>query len=152
MAKMEDKTTFNLTKPIRCIVKLGGAAITCKNELEKINEENLEIVSSQLRESMFAGSGSQQINGMDWSKRPGRSEIECNIDDFEGHGFLDSSSFVVVHGAGSFGHFQASKSGVHKGGLNQSLVKAGFVATRISVNLRFYSVLFFFPGCSSFFF
>jgi isopentenyl phosphate kinase len=34
---------------------------------------------------------------------------------------------------GSFGHFQASKSGVHKGGLDQSLVKAGFVATRISV-------------------
>lgn len=35
--------------------------------------------------------------------------------------------------SGSFGHFQASKSGVHKGGLNQPLVKAGFVATRISV-------------------
>lgn len=34
---------------------------------------------------------------------------------------------------GSFGHFQASKSGVHRGGLNQPLVKAGFVATRISV-------------------
>lgn len=34
---------------------------------------------------------------------------------------------------GSFGHFQASKSGVHKGGLGQPLVKAGFVATRISV-------------------
>lgn len=34
---------------------------------------------------------------------------------------------------GSFGHFQASKSGVHKGGLHQPLVKAGFVATRISV-------------------
>jgi len=34
---------------------------------------------------------------------------------------------------GSFGHFQASKSGVHKGGLDQPLVKAGFVATRISV-------------------
>lgn len=34
---------------------------------------------------------------------------------------------------GSFGHFQASQSGVHKGGLDQPLVKAGFVATRISV-------------------
>lgn len=38
--------------------------------------------------------------------------------------------------SGSFGHFQASKSGVHKGGLNQPLVKAGFVATRISVRER----------------
>lgn len=37
--------------------------------------------------------------------------------------------------SGSFGHFQASKSGVHKGGLSQPLVKAGFVATRISVRL-----------------
>ena len=36
--------------------------------------------------------------------------------------------------SGSFGHFQASKSGVHKGGLDRSLVKAGFVATRISVS------------------
>lgn len=36
--------------------------------------------------------------------------------------------------AGSFGHFQASKSGVHKGGLSQPIVKAGFVATRISVS------------------
>ncbi|ONM37664.1 Amino acid kinase family protein, partial [Zea mays] len=34
---------------------------------------------------------------------------------------------------GSFGHFQASRSGVHKGGLHSTLVKAGFVATRISV-------------------
>ena len=40
---------------------------------------------------------------------------------------------IYCGGLGSFGHFQASKSGVHKGGLDQSLVKAGFVATRISV-------------------
>ncbi|KAJ0763527.1 putative fosfomycin resistance kinase, FomA-type, acetylglutamate kinase-like superfamily [Helianthus annuus] len=39
--------------PIRCIVKLGGAAITCKNEFEKINEANLVTVSSQLREAMM---------------------------------------------------------------------------------------------------
>lgn len=36
---------------------------------------------------------------------------------------------------GSFGHFQASRSGVHKGGLEKPIVKAGFVATRISVSL-----------------
>lgn len=129
---MEDTTTLSVTKPIRCIVKLGGAAITCKNDLEKINEENVEIVSSQLREAMITGSSSRKVLGMDWSKRPGKSEISCDADDFEDQN-LDSSSFVVVHGAGSFGHFQASKSGVHKGGLNKPLVKAGFVATRISV-------------------
>lgn len=51
------------------------------------------------------------------------------IFDVERNGISDLRfSFV-----GSFGHFQASKSGVHKGGLNQPLVKSGFVATRISV-------------------
>ncbi|KAJ4711417.1 glutamate 5-kinase [Melia azedarach] len=120
-----------LSKPIRCIVKLGGAAITCKNELEKINEENLQVVSSQLRQVMIS---SGKVVGMDWSKRPGSSEIYCDIDGLEDQESVDSNKFIVVHGAGSFGHFQASKSGVHKGGLEQPLVRAGFVATRISVS------------------
>ncbi|XP_020533624.1 isopentenyl phosphate kinase isoform X2 [Jatropha curcas] len=141
---MEDYTAPNLTKPVRCIVKLGGAAITCKNELEKVNEENLEVVSLQLRQAMITGSGSQKVIGFDWSKKPGDPEISCDVDNFEDQTLLDSSSFVVVHGAGSFGHFQASKSGVHKGGLDQPLVRAGFVATRISVttlNLEIVRVL-----------
>ncbi|OMO71926.1 Aspartate/glutamate/uridylate kinase [Corchorus olitorius] len=125
----------NLNQTIRCIVKLGGAAITCKNELEKINEENLETVSSHLREAMILGSCSKKVIGMDWSKRAGVSDISASLSDFgdQGQFNVDFSRFIVVHGAGSFGHFQASKSGVHKGGLNQPLVKAGFVATRISV-------------------
>ncbi|XP_019166273.1 PREDICTED: uncharacterized protein LOC109162071 isoform X1 [Ipomoea nil] len=121
------------TKPIRCIVKLGGAAITCKNELETIDEENLMIVSSQLRQSLMFGSASQKVAGMDWSKRLGFSEPPTVNSDFSDQPVVGSKSFIVVHGAGSFGHFQASKSGVHKGGLSQPLVKAGFVATRISV-------------------
>ncbi|XP_062162041.1 isopentenyl phosphate kinase [Alnus glutinosa] len=130
----EEKQEKHQTKPIRCIVKLGGAAITCKNELEKINEENLGIVSSQLRQAMMLGqSPSTKVLGMDWSKRHGESEVSCCVDDFGYDAVIDSSHFIVVHGAGSFGHFQASKSGVHKGGLDQPLVKAGFVATRISV-------------------
>ncbi|KAK4598659.1 hypothetical protein RGQ29_015922 [Quercus rubra] len=78
-------------------------------------------------------SPSMKVLGMDWSKRHRESEVSCNIDDFVDNANVDSSRFVVVHGAGSFGHFQASISGVHKGGLDQSLVKASFVATRISV-------------------
>ncbi|XP_021910401.1 uncharacterized protein LOC110824151 [Carica papaya] len=131
---MEDRNqTKTESRSVRCIVKLGGAAITCKNELEKINEENLETVSSQLRQTMIEGSCSGKILCMDWSKRLGSQEISCNADDFGDKQFVKSSKFVIVHGAGSFGHFQASKSGVHKGGLDQALVKAGFVATRISV-------------------
>ncbi|KAL6983423.1 hypothetical protein U1Q18_016809 [Sarracenia purpurea var. burkii] len=124
---------IHLAKPVRCIVKFGGAAITHKNELEVINEENLEIISQQLRQAMMvSASSSGKVLGMDWSKRPGFAETSC-VDDFRDQPALDFNHFIVVHGAGSFGHFQASKSGVHKGGLNQPLVKAGFVATRISV-------------------
>ncbi|KAK4485654.1 hypothetical protein RD792_008297 [Penstemon davidsonii] len=113
-----------------CFADIGGAAITCKNELETINEENLTIVSSQLRKSMILGT----THGMDWSRRPGSLEIPTVIDDdVNPQSELDSKKFIVVHGAGSFGHFQASKSGVHKGGLSKPLVKSGFVATRISV-------------------
>ncbi|XP_008221554.1 PREDICTED: glutamate 5-kinase isoform X1 [Prunus mume] len=131
--QQHQSASISLTKPVRCIVKLGGAAITCKNELETINEENLKTVSSQLRQSMTTGSNSGEVLGMDWSKQPGESEISSTLSDFEDRPVVDSSPFIVVHGAGSFGHFQASKSGVHKGGLYQPLVKAGFVATRISV-------------------
>ncbi|XP_021740002.1 uncharacterized protein LOC110706388 [Chenopodium quinoa] len=126
---MEKGTATPLTKPLRCIVKLGGAAITCKNELEKINEENLRAVSIHLREAMMSG----EIVDMDWSKRPEKADVSVDVDGISDQITLESSNFVVVHGAGSFGHFQASKSGAHKGGLDQSLVKAGFVATRISV-------------------
>lgn len=43
--------------------------------------------------------------------------------------------------SGSFGHFQASNSGVHRGGLSQPLVKAGFVATRISASFLNFDAL-----------
>ncbi|XP_019262320.1 PREDICTED: uncharacterized protein LOC109240151 isoform X2 [Nicotiana attenuata] len=111
----------------------GGAAITCKNKLETIDEENLKEVSSQLRQALIPNTDSAKVLGMDWSKRPGQSEPPSFVDEFSDQPVADSESFIVVHGAGSFGHFQASKSGVHKGGLSRPLVQAGFVATRISV-------------------
>ncbi|KAL0420965.1 UNVERIFIED_CONTAM: Isopentenyl phosphate kinase [Sesamum latifolium] len=72
-------------------------------------------------------------HGMDWSRRPGSLKNPTIPDDFDDQLESDSKKFIVVHGAGSFGHFQARKSGVHKGGLSKPLVKSGFVATRISV-------------------
>ncbi|CAM8938251.1 unnamed protein product [Rhodiola kirilowii] len=125
----------NRIAPIRCIVKLGGAAITCKKKLETIHEENLRTVSMQLRETMCSQSLAGKTLGMDWSKRQGVSVIASPVDEYRDVPSLDCSRFVVVHGAGSFGHFQASQSGVHRGGMDQPLVKAGFVATRISVRL-----------------
>lgn len=134
MDRRHQHTTANSTaaahtKPLHCIVKLGGSAITCKNELETIHEDNLRIVSSQLRQGMISG----PCHGMDWSRRPGSTEIQTVVDEFDDELESECKRLVVVHGAGSFGHFQASKSGVHKGGLSKPLVKSGFVATRISV-------------------
>ncbi|CAK9872200.1 unnamed protein product [Sphagnum jensenii] len=118
---------------IHCIVKLGGAAITQKTELETINESILAITALQLREAMEMRS---PFVKMDWSR--GNSSAEdvnmqiLSLAAVERH--LDfPNAFVVVHGAGSFGHFQASRSGVQRGDLNTPLVKAGLVATRISV-------------------
>lgn len=87
---------------------LGGSAITCKNELETINEANLKTVSSQLRQSMGTGSPSGEVLGMDWSKQPGDSEISSAILAFEHRPVADSSPFVVVHGAGLAAWFISS--------------------------------------------
>ncbi|GAA0153536.1 amino acid kinase [Lithospermum erythrorhizon] len=131
MEHHQTKSSSAPLRPIRCIIKLGGAAITCKNDFETINEENLNIVSSQIREAMVSKSVFSKVIGMDWSKRPGMSQTPTV--DISDQDVIESHNFIVVHGAGSFGHFQASKSGVHKGGLSRTLVKSGFVATRISV-------------------
>lgn len=79
---------------------IGGAAITCKNELETINEECLKEVAAQMRQSMIMQSPSGKVLGMDWSKRTGESNISCDIDCFRDQPSLDSSPFLVVHGAG----------------------------------------------------
>ncbi|CAK9216981.1 unnamed protein product [Sphagnum troendelagicum] len=129
----EKKNCNILTTRIHCIVKLGGAAITQKTELETINESILAITALQLREAMEMRS---PFVKMDWSR--GNTSAEdvnmqiLSLAAVERH--LDfPNAFVVVHGAGSFGHFQASRSGVQRGDLNTPLVKAGLVATRISV-------------------
>ncbi|ONM37665.1 Amino acid kinase family protein, partial [Zea mays] len=44
-------------RTVRCIVKLGGAAITNKGELESINEENLRLACAQLRHAMSEANG-----------------------------------------------------------------------------------------------
>ncbi|KAG8078052.1 hypothetical protein GUJ93_ZPchr0007g3477 [Zizania palustris] len=84
---------------------------------------------------MSHSGAAEKVLGMDWSRRIGDpAEPVVDAESFSEMGGLGlDTNFVVVHGAGSFGHFQASRSGVHKGGLHSTLVKAGFVATRISV-------------------
>ena len=79
------------------LVKLGGAAVTNKSELETLDEDTL---SSVIR----------QIAAVHRSRR-----------------------LVVVHGAGSFGHFQAKEFGVQGGSLEDPRVIRGFAETRASV-------------------
>lgn len=80
-----------------CEIFLGGAPITCKNEFEKINEENLVTVSSQLRETMMFGSSSESVLEMDRSKRPGISETLNRVDGFKKQHVLDYNSFIDIH-------------------------------------------------------
>lgn len=71
---------------------------------------------------------------MDWSRKDGGAAIADLAPNCSGQNLDFPNAFIIVHGAGSYGHFQASKSGVNKGDLKNPLVKAGFVATRISVS------------------
>ncbi|XP_031490197.1 isopentenyl phosphate kinase isoform X2 [Nymphaea colorata] len=128
MADEAPPSPVSLSRPLRCIVKLGGSAVTHKDVLEHINDKDLAAVASQLREVIMHSTARGYT--MDWSKQSGiPPTIPADIADQ----VLSSSAFIVVHGAGSFGHFQASRAGVHRGGLHLPLVTAGFVATRISV-------------------
>ncbi|KAK2189914.1 hypothetical protein NP493_94g04007 [Ridgeia piscesae] len=85
------------------IVKLGGSAITRKEQLECAITEHIQLVANVLSASRQAG-----------------------------------NTFLVVHGAGSFGHHQAKEFGVNKGYVGcsaekESSVKLGFCKTRLSV-------------------
>ncbi|KAK8952732.1 hypothetical protein KSP40_PGU001108 [Platanthera guangdongensis] len=80
----------------------GRAAITRKNELERINEESLGSLCSQLREAMDSETTDtpDEVLGMDWSRRPEVS-INSMVDEFgEQSSLVSHSSFIFVHGAG----------------------------------------------------
>lgn len=49
---------------------------------------------------MVSGSSSAKTIGMDWSKRPGKSDIASTADDFGEQEVGLASPFIVVHGAG----------------------------------------------------
>ncbi|KAI0213009.1 Isopentenyl phosphate kinase [Lamellibrachia satsuma] len=85
------------------IVKLGGSAITRKDQLECARVEQIKLIANVLN--------------------------ACR---------KTNRRFLVVHGAGSFGHHQAKEFGVNKGYVGctaekESSVKKGFCKTRLSV-------------------
>lgn len=90
--------------PVAVVIKLGGAAITHKQQLETLNGEVLAVAARQL------------------------AELQAAI----------GPRFVVVHGAGSFGHHNAAAAGVAHGRESGSIAGCadllrGFAATRASV-------------------
>ncbi|XP_053101443.1 uncharacterized protein LOC128323006 isoform X3 [Hemicordylus capensis] len=88
---------------VDCIVKLGGSALTQKNQLETLKAESLQRAAALVHQLYAAG---------------GR---RC----------------IVVHGAGSFGHFQAKEHGVASGTLAgfaaSDSLRRGLCLTRLSV-------------------
>ncbi|KAI3433647.1 hypothetical protein D9Q98_003456 [Chlorella vulgaris] len=92
--------TMARTSPPAVLVKLGGAAITNKSQLETLDGTVLASCAQQLAQ-IYA---------------------------------LRGACFIVVHGAGSFGHHQAKASGVAGGGIRTSChVRSGFAGVRASV-------------------
>ena len=91
----------NNAPSVDCVIKLGGAAITIKDDFETLNQEILENVAVQVHQMHSKG-----------------------------------LRLIIVHGAGSFGHFQAATYGIAHGG-NPTAAPAttlqGFAQTRLSV-------------------
>ncbi|KAF8069709.1 DCI1 [Scenedesmus sp. PABB004] len=85
------------------IVKLGGSAITDKGRLETLRGDTLAAAAAHV---------AALHRHLQQARRGG---------------------VCVVHGAGSFGHFQASEFGIARGGNDPQSAVAGFVATRRSV-------------------
>ena len=92
----------------RCIVKLGGAAITQKTQYETLQQQTLEAVAQQLKAV------------------------------YDQHG---PEGLIVVHGAGSFGHFQAKQYDLVRGGRDPGSRREGFVLTRQSVTKLQHNVI-----------
>eukprot|EP01134_Creolimax_fragrantissima_P004457 CFRG4457T1 len=81
------------------VVKIGGAAITHKQQFETVNEHVLSTFVSQVKTAWT------ELNG----------------------------ALVLVHGAGSYGHFQAKSHRIQNCDLTREGVRVGFSETRLSV-------------------
>ncbi|KAG2438866.1 hypothetical protein HYH02_010664 [Chlamydomonas schloesseri] len=98
---------------VRRIIKLGGAAVTVKSQLETLRPEVLDSLVRTLSATAEPGAGAG--GGTSASASTG------------------ASGTVLVHGAGSFGHFPASEYGVVRGPISDPGVRRGFTLSRASV-------------------
>jgi len=90
---------------VSCVVKVGGAAITDKAQLETLRAEVLATTAAQLAQAVKEDHAPSGL------------------------------ALIVVHGAGSFGHQLAHQAQVHKGGIHSSHdVQLGFSRTRLALS------------------
>ena len=88
---------------VAAVVKLGGAAITQKDKFETLDEVTLKACAVAISEAV------RRLE----EERP--VESEEGGDGTRPRPRRPRQGIVVVHGAGSFGHFQARRRGVAKG-------------------------------------
>lgn len=79
------------------IVKLGGSSITHKGTLETLNREALTWVVQTIASTIDS----------DYTFHPGQTQTHSNHDTIR-----PNFSFILVHGAGSYGHLFAKEYGL----------------------------------------
>ena len=89
---------FSLPHHIRevVVVKVGGSSITKKNEKETLDKEQIQWFADTLASSI-----SDYFKALSTNKNQSTDQCEPK-----------STAFVVIHGAGSFGHHQAKEHGL----------------------------------------
>jgi isopentenyl phosphate kinase len=90
------------------VVKYGGSAITHKDKFESVNKASLSTSAAQMAMAMGVDNQSPQ----QWT--------------------TSNPLIVIVHGAGSFGHFHAKEYSLKTGG-DLATWKKGLALTRQSV-------------------
>ena len=120
------RNAVSQSEPNLCIVKFGGSAVTDKRSAETLKPDELKQCVAALARCWASGRGASQSS-------QAQSQPQSQ-----------PQRFIVLHGAGSFGHPQAKKHGIAQGydanssadsdsSAELSARRVGFSETRLSV-------------------
>lgn len=111
---------------VRVIIKLGGAAITDKEQFETAKQDVIQQLAQQIANMLTCQGGAAII-----VHGAGRCCCRSDIGGLQFISVQQSSDCYMC--ACSFGHHQASQYGVAAGGISRPDVRHGFALTRQSV-------------------
>eukprot|EP00891_Asterochloris_glomerata_P001019 jgi/Astpho2/1019/e_gw1.00016.175.1_t len=111
---------------VRVIIKLGGAAITDKEQFETAKQDVIQQLAQQIANMLTCQGGAAII-----VHGAGRCCCRSDIGGLQFISVQQSSECYMC--ACSFGHHQASQYGVAAGGISRPDVRHGFALTRQSV-------------------